>query len=182
MISWATTHSTLRGWSVIGLVFAGIFLWSLMEWVLHRLMHAEIQIAWVQRLQDEGHLRHHREPDDLEHSVARLRSTIPLSILLVLFAWLVLGDLNYALTLISGLLLGYLYYEFVHLASHASPSTPGLRYLRRYHAFHHYADQRRAYGVTSPLWDWVFGSLPRKDLLQTSSTPRRDTHQVHQAR
>jgi len=30
------------------------------------------------------------------------------------------------------------------------------------HAVHHYKDQTKAYGVSSPLWDYVFGTMPVK--------------------
>jgi len=48
-----------------------------------------------------------------------------------------------------------------------SGSPPGIkppagRYLGRYHQRHHDDDWTRTFGVTSPLWDWVFGTLPRR--------------------
>lgn len=36
-----------------------------------------------------------------------------------------------------------------------------MRQLRRYHLGHHYRDDTVAYGVTTPLWDFVFGSRRR---------------------
>ena len=35
-----------------------------------------------------------------------------------------------------------------------------MRSLMKYHALHHYQDDHRTFGVTSPLWDWAFGTLP----------------------
>ena len=29
------------------------------------------------------------------------------------------------------------------------------------HAVHHYKDQTKAYGVSSPFWDYVFGTMPK---------------------
>jgi sterol desaturase/sphingolipid hydroxylase (fatty acid hydroxylase superfamily) len=35
-----------------------------------------------------------------------------------------------------------------------------MRFLREYHLRHHYENGEKAFGVTSPLWDWAFGTLP----------------------
>jgi sterol desaturase/sphingolipid hydroxylase (fatty acid hydroxylase superfamily) len=34
------------------------------------------------------------------------------------------------------------------------------RFLKRYHLKHHYNDEHTAYGVSTPLWDYVFGTIP----------------------
>ena len=34
--------------------------------------------------------------------------------------------------------------------------------LREQHMRHHFQDHRFGYGVSSPIWDVVFGTLPRK--------------------
>ena len=35
-----------------------------------------------------------------------------------------------------------------------------LKTLWVHHAIHHYKDDTRAYGVSSPLWDWILGTMP----------------------
>ena len=102
-----------------------------------------------------------REPDDLEHSVARLRASLPLAALTLGIAGLALGDWQRAVVTQCGLLTGYLFYEFVHLTAHANRRVPGLGYVHRYHHRHHGERSDRCYGVTSPLWDWLLGTLPR---------------------
>lgn len=140
----------------------GLLSWTLIEWMAHRAMHARISIAWISRLQDHAHLRHHREPDDLEHSVVHLSASIPIGGLLLLGAWVIGGSWSYAFAWTSGVLVGYVLYEFVHLTSHGGPRTLPLRLLHSYHLRHHFQQSDRGFGVTSPLWDWVFGTLPAR--------------------
>jgi len=62
---------------------------------------------------------------------------------------------------IAGVMAGYLAYELVHLRIHSNAAGgPVLRALRRYHYYHHFADDHVCYGVTTPVWDAVFASLP----------------------
>lgn len=176
------------------LMLAGLLSWTFLEWALHRGMHVNTGVAVISRLQDAAHLRHHREPHDLEHSVVRLSASLPLSLLILSGLRLMLGDWNRALALLCGVLIGYLAYEYVHLNAHAGPGArsprgngfetgshgferrPGLRgrvrrrawrpaplrLSRRYHLRHHYDCMDRAFGVSTPLWDWVFGTLPAR--------------------
>jgi dihydroceramide fatty acyl 2-hydroxylase len=58
------------------------------------------------------------------------------------------------------LILGYLLYELVHLsAHHGAARAPILRWLRSHHLRHHFDDAGANFGISSPLWDVVFGTL-----------------------
>ncbi len=56
-------------------------------------------------------------------------------------------------------ILGYLAYDYTHLAIHCrNPRTRLGKYLRRRHMLHHFVTPNACWGVTSPLWDWVMGT------------------------
>ena len=151
------------------LAVSGVLSWTLIEWLAHRAMHVKTGIASIDRLQEEAHLRHHREPDDLEHSVVHLSASIPISGLLLLTAWLIGGSWPHAFCWTGGVLAGYLCYEIVHLTAHGGPRTQPLRSLHAYHLRHHFQQYDRGFGVTSPLWDLVFGTLPSRSTPSESA-------------
>jgi sterol desaturase/sphingolipid hydroxylase (fatty acid hydroxylase superfamily) len=63
----------------------------------------------------------------------------------------------------AGTSAGYITYDWVHYYTHHfRPKTRFGRYLRRYHMEHHYRDSDSHFGISSPLWDWVFGTAKSK--------------------
>ena len=61
----------------------------------------------------------------------------------------------------GGLTLAHLLYEYSHYSAHFRPArNPLARARKRHHMLHHFADETNYFGVTSPLWDYVFGTLP----------------------
>ena len=73
-----------------------------------------------------------------------------------------LGGLpHWVAPLFAGFSLGYLIYDLTHYATHHFAMRSGyLKYLRRYHMMHHFKTPNARFGVSSPVWDKVFGTLP----------------------
>ena len=137
--------------------------WTLAEYLLHRfVLHGLPPFeAW--------HLEHHRRPTALMGSPTLVSATLFASLVSAPAWWLLGGWPAAALSL--GMLSGYLVYGLVHHATHhaAEPagSMPGLQSewlvrRRRWHALHHAKRPAGAptihFGVSSGLWDAVFGT------------------------
>ena len=59
-----------------------------------------------------------------------------------------------------GFLFGYLMYGTMHYAIHAwSPPFKWMKPLWRNHHLHHYKEQEKGFGVSTTIWDRVFGTM-----------------------
>jgi sterol desaturase/sphingolipid hydroxylase (fatty acid hydroxylase superfamily) len=61
--------------------------------------------------------------------------------------------------IVAGGALAYLWYDLLHYAIHRGPLRSRLgAALRRNHLMHHYMLPERRFGVSTTLWDHVFGT------------------------
>ena len=145
------------------LVVGGFALWTLTEYWLHRkLFHWEPDNAIGRRMHFIIHGVHHDHPNDKLRLVMPPGASIPLAALFFGAFWLVFGAPT-AYPLFAGFLIGYLAYDYTHYwLHHFVPKSKLGKQLREQHMRHHFQDHRFGFGVSSPLWDVVFGTLPRK--------------------
>ena len=129
----------------------GALAWTMIEYLLHRLAFHGFAPHW----------QHHADPVDPVWIVAPLSLSLSASAVLLAAFSFAAGSWAAGGTILAGVIAGYLAYELIHLRIH-SPSAGGpiLRALRKHHYYHHFANDHVCYGVTSPLWDWVFRSVP----------------------
>ena len=144
------------------LVAAGFLLWTLTEYWLHRkVFHWDPDHPIGHRLHFIIHGVHHDHPNDRMRLVMPPGASIPLAALFFGLFWLIFG-LPTALPLFAGFLVGYLMYDYMHYyLHHFVPRSQLGKRLREQHMRHHFQDHRYGYGVSSPLWDIVFRTLPR---------------------
>ncbi len=154
-------HSYL---SIVLSLIAGIFSWTLVEYVLHRFIFHLTKIKQPWRDLASGlHLAHHRSSQTNDLILAPPISSLGFGSVLYLLFWLFSQSAATAALLESGLLLGYLGYEWVHYMAHRyHPKFFLWRYLKSYHLKHHFLDPAKSYGVTSPLWDALFQTKSQK--------------------
>jgi dihydroceramide fatty acyl 2-hydroxylase len=147
---------------IVLLVAGGLVLWTLAEYWLHRkFFHWEPDNAIGRRMHFIIHGVHHDHPNDKLRLVMPPGASVPLAALFFGLFYLIFG-LPTALPLFAGFLIGYLTYDYTHYYLHHFVPKSGLgKRLREQHMRHHFQDHRYGFGVSSPLWDVVFRTLPR---------------------
>ena len=146
-------------------IFVGAYFgWTLFEYLFHRFInHLDSffpESEAIKKFDYAIHGIHHEFPRDTERLIMPpVPGLIIISILVFLF-WLPMGQ--YVLVFMPGFLLGYLSYAFIHYATHAwkPPKSRALKALWRHHALHHYKHPDKAFGVSTPIWDHVFRTMP----------------------
>jgi hypothetical protein len=155
---YSLTLSTL-GW----LAAAGLLVWTLTEYLVHRfLFHLPARSAPMRRLTFIVHGVHHQAPDDPSRLLMPPAAAIVAGAVLYLLFWAILGR-PWVDPFFAFFLTGYLVYDYVHLAVHRGrPRTRIGRFVRRWHMLHHFTTPGARWGVSSPLWDLVFRTWPRR--------------------
>ena len=155
-------------WQMFYLIPLGIFSFSLVEYALHRFaFHFEAKTEKQQQVKYKIHGVHHEYPRDKDRLA--MPPVISICIALVFYGIfkLLLGDL--VLYFFPGFLLGYCIYLFIHYSVHRfAPPRNFLKILWTHHALHHYKDENSYFGVSLPLWDYVFGTLPESKQQKAS--------------
>jgi len=145
---------------------AGLFIWTFSEYILHRFVfHFEPKSEKGNRIVFLFHGIHHAQPQIKTRLVMPPVVSIPLaSIFLGLFYLILVVILKIPQWFgpaFSGFITGYLIYDLTHYATHHFPMRSNVaKYLKRYHMQHHYKTPDKRFGVSSPLWDIVFGTKP----------------------
>jgi sterol desaturase/sphingolipid hydroxylase (fatty acid hydroxylase superfamily) len=142
--------------AILGWYLAGLLIWSLTEYVMHRFSFhhtpsTERQVAFGYLV----HGVHHAFPDDARRWVLPLAASLSVGAVLLGVFVLVLG--RQAPACFAGFTHGYLAYDTIHYLIHRGPMRSRVgQFLRKYHYQHHYATPDSRYGVSSPLWDLIF--------------------------
>lgn len=159
-----TAPSVAFPWYLPVAFIFGLLLWSLGEYTLHRfLFHYPARTPRAERIFFLFHGVHHAQPQDKTRLVMPFPVSIPLALVFYGLFTLVLGEVlkapHWVNPLTAGFMVGYLVYDLTHYATHHFPMRRGYaKYIKRYHMAHHYKSPETRYGVSSPLWDWVFGT------------------------
>jgi sterol desaturase/sphingolipid hydroxylase (fatty acid hydroxylase superfamily) len=144
----------------------GVFLWTLAEYMLHRFVfHFRPRTPAQEKAIFLFHGVHHYQPQDKTRLVMPPVVSIPLAFLFYLLFHLIFGILlrssHWVAPAFAGFVVGYLFYDITHYATHHFPMRRGIwKFLKRYHMQHHYKTPDQRFGVSSPVWDYVFGTRP----------------------
>jgi dihydroceramide fatty acyl 2-hydroxylase len=160
---WLGIDRGLAAWSTVLLFCAGIAIWTLTEYWLHRLFfHWEPKFRGGDRLHFIIHGVHHDHPNDAMRLVMPPAVSVPLAALFLGLYALIFGTPE-AFPAFAGFIAGYLGYDYTHYhVHHHTPRTKLGKRIREQHMRHHFQDHRYGFGVSSPLWDVIFQTLPRR--------------------
>lgn len=154
-------HYDANLWLIILLFFGGYLSWTLAEYLLHRFV-----FHWVNDLKavKEFHYAMHGYHHEVPHDHKRLfMPPVPVTLFVLAFFgifYLIAG--NYAWFILPGFELGYLTYAMCHYMVHTRPKSKFIAKLGHHHILHHYKYEDKAFGVSTRIWDRVFGTMPPK--------------------
>ena len=148
-------------------IAVGVTGWGLLEYVLHRwILHGRPSIA------RRSHARHHGDV----HALISTPLLVMLACALAIRALLALVLPSGIATLtVFGLYAGYNYFGVLHHFQHRQgPTIARVGYWRKLLLFHDRHHHRPAvnYGVTTTIWDRVFGTFDPMDESRDSDLPR----------
>ena len=130
----------------------GIFMWTFIEYVLHRFVFHFTPTSNIGRkIHFLLHGLHHYQP------MVKTRLVMPpiLSLMIASVFYVIYSLLFSHMTklIYAGTLTGYLLYDMCHYYIHFGGAGT---YMRKRHYAHHRGKDHANFGVTSPLWDYVF--------------------------
>ena len=159
--------------SHLNAILLGALTWSFLEYCIHRWLGHDRRFR--PNLFAKEHTRHHIEghyfaPWWKKASAATVVAALSAGPAFLAGAWLA-GSWTVGGGYVVGFVGFYLTYEVLHRREHVSEGVgPYGRWARRHHFAHHFVDARFNHGVTSPLWDLVFGTYRPVDHI---AVPRR---------
>lgn len=146
--------------SVIVIAFiAGMLFWTLFEYIMHRyVFHFIAESDRAKKIVYIVHGNHHEYPRDRERLFMPPVPSLIIASVLFFAMYSLLKE--HAFSFFSGFMFGYLMYGTMHYAIHAwNPPFKWMKPLWRNHHLHHYKNEHRGFGVSSTLWDHVFGTM-----------------------
>jgi sterol desaturase/sphingolipid hydroxylase (fatty acid hydroxylase superfamily) len=155
------------GWLALPLFLGGVLLTTLIEYCLHRfLFHHQFTGEGGAMRHFLLHGYHHDFPNDPMRLVLPPIGIWPVAALIGGVWWLIFGV--YFWPVFAGTALGYIAYDWMHYYTHyATPKTGLGKWIKRYHMLHHHDSPGHRYGITSPLWDFLFQTfLPTNKLVR----------------
>lgn len=137
----------------------GVLSWTLLEYLIHRWMGHDRRFKRTPF--GVEHIRHHVEGNYFAPTWKKLVFATGFVGVVGAIACALVGlapGLAYAIGLVGF----YGVYEVQHRREHTHPGWGAYgRWARRHHFHHHFVDGRANHGVTSPIWDLVFGTYQR---------------------
>jgi sterol desaturase/sphingolipid hydroxylase (fatty acid hydroxylase superfamily) len=171
LLYWNTQHTSLNMLTTILLFVVGLLSFTWVEYMVHRhVFHMKTYTQLREKIQYTMHGVHHEFPKDKDRLAMPPLLSITIATVLLLIFKVLMGDFVFAF--LPGFLVGYASYLSVHYMVHAyAPPKNIFKALWVNHSVHHYKDGEVVFGVSSPLWDYIYGTMKLKD-----SKSAKDSH------
>ena len=161
LATWAFTVSPQPVLARVSWLLLGAISWTLMEYLIHRFaFHLKPWDKITTALLGRLHLRHHDSPAD--------QSLVCVPLVLASLLWFLVYRIlihtgttpDAAILLTSGVAVMATIYDLAHFFAHYGKAGDSrlLQWIKKNHMAHHFGDPGRRYGVTTPIWDYVFGT------------------------
>jgi sterol desaturase/sphingolipid hydroxylase (fatty acid hydroxylase superfamily) len=140
------------------LFLAGMFFWTFFEYIMHRFVfHWVTESEKARKIVYVLHGNHHHFPRDKERLFMPPVPSLIISSVIFSLMYVIMGKAVYMF--FPGFILGYLIYGSMHYAIHAwNPPFKWMKPLWRNHHLHHYKNEHQGFGVSTTIWDRVFGT------------------------
>lgn len=162
LLYWSVTHTSLSAWTTIAMFGLGFVFFTWIEYIVHRwVFHMGTFTQLREKIQYTVHGVHHEFPKDKSRLAMPPLLSITISTVLLLLFRLVMGDFTFSF--LPGMLVGYAYYLSVHYMVHVyQPPKNVFKWLWINHSVHHYKHGEYIFGVSSPFWDYIYGTMKEK--------------------
>lgn len=148
---------------------SGVLLWTFLEYVLHRFLGHEHKGKNFFKAEHAIHHRkvHYFAPVYKKITAALVVASVLVTTIGLLVSWPI------AVSFVLGLMGMYGLYEAAHARYHRKgPVARPFIILRKHHFYHHFHQPKMNHGVTTRLWDRVFGTFHRVEVVRV---PRKMT-------
>ncbi|MGE5682388.1 MAG: sterol desaturase family protein [Bacillota bacterium] len=143
--------------NILLLIFFGLIIWTFTEYALHRFVfHYTPKSKIGEKLHFIFHGVHHDYPKDSRRLVMPPSVSIPLTFIFLYLFKNILGS-YYTPPFFAGFMIGYLSYDMLHFAIHHYNFQNSIfLFIKKHHLKHHYMDNNKGFGVSTPVWDIVY--------------------------
>ncbi|BEV01878.1 sterol desaturase family protein [Novosphingobium olei] len=155
---------------VAPLFCAGVLVWSLFEYAMHRFaFHWSSEVAFVRSAVFVLHGNHHVNSNDPLRNLMPPIVSIPIAAAVWGLCVLALGASGTWLFL--GFISGYVFYDVIHFGCHQWPMKGRIaNVLKRHHMRHHHGSEAGNFAITTPLWDKLFGSTIKSQRKRSTAS------------
>jgi len=164
MLYYSNSHFGFGIIKIVLIFLVGMFFWTFFEYMIHRyVFHFMAQSKIAVRIVYIIHGNHYEYPRDKERLFMPPVPSLLLALVIfssIYFISYLFNASSYAFVFFPGFITGYLIYGSMHYAIHAfNPPFKWMKPLWRNHHLHHYKKTELGFGVSSTLWDHVFGTM-----------------------